>query len=915
MGLFSGKKKTYRDFSYSRLINDDYLPDVIGQAITTYVLDKDNTKSLTDLMLEYGWSANNVKWDAAYRWAKKGKYFYGLPTTTAVTATDFTGSESLEDVLQSLTGRTDLTYVYSKFVPGNFRHGMWQQLISTQNYNATTNILGSLTSSLGTTCWLHNATNYLTSETREAVEDTMLEHWGLSPKSGATNIRSQDLNAADTPDGISNTGSNYVRVEYACSFAGVERIKTVETTKVTTTVKTPDPNEEGSYTEETSSTSSDTTTNTTNWNGVTLPNNVISSVDVGTGTSQTTESDPVDTQTTTDETTGVITEVVTEVTRVITTNTVSINVIAYFNMSFGIYDYNPDSETIDTTTVLDDRDSGDYDPTAPLVPSGEDTDDSPDYFMVCYEYTSGSALHIGYFTYQYGSGNYPALDGITGTEVADFGQHFPRMYFRLDGKRLISDEYSQTEGYKASKKLGNKLDLSWLDVGEEIYNSLSSLGKIRDVMMILMVPANTENAIEQEYLYNYFHTLCMLRPKYTEKNWTIYSTESSHSGSATVPASDLDTFDMRLGAFMESSDTYIATSNQMDSIGYARITGSIGNIGAVASGRGTGKLPFKYEYRQDNQLKYRYGVKDVDYHYYRIQVSSTQYDEVRVYNLSHQVRVGGKQVNRSGSSDELMVPLDHAFRKLFSTHDRETLYARAAQILICTEYTVKTKWYQTSIFQAITVVIAVAVSWWTGGASLSMISVLTAVATSAATMIAFSLLSKYVFSKLGSWASILATVVAVVAAVYGGYLAYTGTTGPYSLTAQNLMQASNVAFKTADASLKGQQIAMQQKFGSLQKELEEKQELLEQAQDELNQGSNTISDWIFLQATHGYINLGETPDQMITRTLNTNIGTLALQLPDVYLSQALSLPSSVEIMQLMQQKLYTVPDDELNPLM
>ncbi|UZN24123.1 hypothetical protein [Klebsiella phage pKP-BM327-1.2] len=906
MGLFSGKKKTYRDFSYSRLIEDDYLPDVMGQAITTYVLDKDNTKSLTDLMLEYGWSANNVKWDAAYRWAKKGKYFYGLPTTTAVTATDFTGSESLEDVLQALTGHTDLTYVYSKFVSGNFRHGMWQQLISTQNYNATTNILGSLTSSLGTTCWLHNAINYLTSETREAVEDTMLEHWGLSPKSGATNIRSQDLNAADTPDEVSATGSNYVRVEYACSFAGVERIKTVETTKVTTTIKTPDPNEEGSYTEETSSTSSDTTTNTTNWNGVTLPDNVISSVDVGTGTSEVNESDPVDTQTTVDETTGVITEVVTEVTRVITTNTVSVNVIAYFNMSFGVYDYNPDTETIDTTTVLDDQDSGDYDPTAPLVPSGEDTDDSPDYFMVCYEYMSGSTLHIGYFTYEYGSGNYPALDGITGTEVADFGQHFPRMYFRLNGKRLISDDYSQTEGYKTSKKLGNKLDLDWLEVGDEIYNSLSSLSKVRDVLLILQVPANTENVIEREYLFNYFYTLCNIRPEYTE---TMWDNSGNTGGSEDVPTSDLDTYKMHIGGMIKSEDTDIATYNNMDLLGYAKITGSIGPKGSVTSGYAEdGVIPTK---NSDGT----YGTKSMTYHFYKFQSSDTEYEEVRVYELTHSVRVGGSKVTRGHEHDQLMVPLDHAFRKMFSTHDRETLYARALQILICTEYTVKTKWYQTGLFQAVTVVVAVAVSWWTGGASLSLISALTAVATAAGTMIAFSLLSKYVFSKLGSWASILATVVAVVAAVYGGYVYFSGSTGPFSLTAKNLMQISNIAFKASDASMKGQQIAMQQKLGSLQKELEEKQEVLQQAQDELNQGSNTISDWIFLQATNGYVNLGETADQMIARTLNTNIGALALQLPDMYLSQALSLPSSVEIMQFMQQKLYTVPDDELNPLM
>lgn len=82
MGIFSGKKKTYRDFSYARLIEDDYLPDVIGQAITTYVLSKDNTESLTDLMLEYGCSANNYKWNNAYRWAAKpGKYSYGAKVT------------------------------------------------------------------------------------------------------------------------------------------------------------------------------------------------------------------------------------------------------------------------------------------------------------------------------------------------------------------------------------------------------------------------------------------------------------------------------------------------------------------------------------------------------------------------------------------------------------------------------------------------------------------------------------------------------------------------------------------------------------------------------------------------------------------------------------------------------------------
>lgn len=910
MGLFSGKKKTYRDFSYTRLIDDDYLPNVIGQAITTYVLDDTNTSSLTDLMLEYGWSANNYKWDSVYRWAvKPDKYHYGVPSVSAVALSDFTGAESLEEVLQTITGQSNLDYVYSRFVPGNFRHGMWQRLISLEGYNATTNILNDRTSSVGTTCWLHDATNYLTAETSAAVEAEMLEHWGYSPTSGETNTRTQDLTRADTPDAVSLTGSNFARIEYACSFAGVSRITTVETTKVTTTVRTPDGS--GGYVDEVTETSSDTTTNDTDWNGFTLPPDIISSVDVGTNTVETDETDPEETDTTTDPVTGVITIVVTDVSRHITTKTVTVNVIAYFDITFGAFDYNPASENIDSDTVLDDNDSGIYDPNAELDPSGEDTEEAPDYFMVCYQWVTGTTTHIGYFTYQYGSGDYPDLDGITGTEVADFGQHFPRIYFRLDGTRLDNDSQIGTDAYKTSKRIGRKLGMSWLEVADQIYESMSSLDKIRDILMIQSIPANTENELEQEYLYNYFKTLCLVRPDFTEDMWTTVTLPEGETPdpNADPEPSDADTFELHQGCLVKSQDTDISIYNNMSVLGYARITGSIGGKGTAASG-----------YAEDGLIPAHIsgggiGAIAQSYHYYQFQVTETEYEEVRVYELDHRVRVGGHNVTKGHENDQLMVPLDHAFRHLFSAHDRETLYARAAQLLICTEYTVKTKWYQTGIFQAVTVVVAVVISWWTAGASMTLVGALTAVATAAGTMVAFSLLSKYVFSKLGSWASILATVVAVVAAVYSGYLAFSGTSGPFSVTAQNLMQVSNIAFKTADASLKGQQIALQQKMGSLQKEMEDKQDLLQSAQDELSQGSNTISDWIFLQATSGYVNLGETPEQMIARTLNTNVGTLALQLPDMYLAQALSLPSSVEIMQLMQQKLYTVPDDELNPLM
>lgn len=53
----------------------------------------------------------------------------------------------------------------------------------------------------------------------------------------------------------------------------------------------------------------------------------------------------------------------------------------------------------------------------------------------------------------------------------------------------------------------------------------------------------------------------------------------------------------------------------------------------------------------------------------------------------------------------------------------------------------------------------------------------------------------------------------------------------------------------------------------------------------------------------GYTYMGEHPEQYFARTLNTNIGSLALELPNIYLAQGLSLPSDVAIMQGIQQNI------------
>lgn len=893
MGIFSGKKKTYRDFSLARLIEDDYLPDIIGQAVTTYVLSETNTKSLTDLMLEYGWSAVDRKWNSAYRWAaKEPNYYYGVPKATVVAESDFTGAASLQEVLQSITGQSALDYTYSKFVPGNFRHAMWQLLVSNHNYTATTNILGRQTAEVGSTCWLYNATNYIDPTTKENGNDVLFEHWGYSPTSGVTNDRSQDLNREDTPDLISGTGDNYVRVEYASSLAGVTKTTTKTTTKVTTVVKTP--NDEGGYDEETSSTSGDTTNTDYDYGSFNIPEDTISKTEVVTSNNDSTETDPPDVVTSTDPVTGVITEVTTEVTRDINIKVLSLNIIAYFNMDFGIYNFNPDMSDVDTTTELNTDDEGNYDPNAPLKPSGEDEQGSDDYFMVCYTYSVGSTLHIGYFTYMYGSGSYPSLDGITGTVVEDFGKHMPRMYFRADGNNLLEDSRSETEPYITSKKFGRKLEMPWLEVGEEIYNSIGSMDKVRDLYIEMLVPANTETHVEQKYLVNYFKTMYNLRPA-VPKTWTD-------------PDNDFEQFAVHEGAYVISSDIETSSNIACSYIGYALINGNIGS--ATASGRGVGKKPTVIPSSGAESSM------DINYHYYQQQVTDTQYEEVRVYDLSSAIRVGGTDINRSGDSEELMIPLDYAFRQKFTPHERETLYARAMNIVIGTEYTVKTKWYQTGVFKAVTIVVAVVVSWWTGGASLSLIGAVTAVATAVGTYVIFSLLSKFVFSKLGGVFAIVAMVAAIAVAIYSGYIYVSGATGPFNLTALDLIQVSNYAFKASNSAIQGELTVQQQRMNNLQTEIENKTNELEAAQKELAGRTTSIDNNTFLNSISGFGYVGDTPESYYGRSLDTNIGVIALDLPTLFLSQTLSLESSVSIFARMQQNIDKPSelDDMINAL-
>lgn len=64
----------------------------------------------------------------------------------------------------------------------------------------------------------------------------------------------------------------------------------------------------------------------------------------------------------------------------------------------------------------------------------------------------------------------------------------------------------------------------------------------------------------------------------------------------------------------------------------------------------------------------------------------------------------------------LLVPLDHTISAKYAAQDREQ-HSRALHYVFNTKQIIKIKWYQTSLFQFLVIVVMIIITIWTGGAS------------------------------------------------------------------------------------------------------------------------------------------------------------------------------------------------------
>jgi hypothetical protein len=504
------------------------------------------------------------------------------------------------------------------------------------------------------------------------------------------------------------------------------------------------------------------------------------------------------------------------------------------------------------------------------------------YFHTIYEDKLNN--NFGWFTYRIGSGGDFKLDNVYNPAVNDVGSYFPWTYFRYN--KVKGNEDKNDPGYLAAKKMLKKINLKYDDICDNIHEN-PDIADVEQAMMIWAIEADSQNKLDQRYLYEYFDNTFV------------------DSGGMPYDLSHEDLADPYKVANLINNSALVIQDARfkmgLSNMGmYKRaFAGSIGPVGAYSSGELD--LFFEYQYTQDSEggavtSTFQYPVPS---HFYRKQVSPGWYEEILVMGLAVQYHIWGDyQVTANGDTaddrfDLLLIPLDLAVTKEFSLLQREELYSRSLYFVFNARVTVHLKWYQSDFFQFLMIVVSIAIMLYTGmdtftgflaaTATMTATQILMAVLLTGLeyliTAIAFKLFIKVVGVKL-------AFIVAIIGMAYG-MTAQMGDKLGMELSkempfAGDLLKVSTGLGKAVKSEVAGDMAGMQKELADMQTDLKALGVQIKTVEDEMAENS-TYAAYIPLTA--------EEPEDFFNRTIHAgNIGMIGIDAVSNYVERSLMLP-------------------------
>jgi hypothetical protein len=492
-------------------------------------------------------------------------------------------------------------------------------------------------------------------------------------------------------------------------------------------------------------------------------------------------------------------------------------------------------------------------------------DDAADYFHTKYTVNG----NVRYAMYRAGEGTYPTLDAVFETQHDELtGSYYPFAYFRFDKRSEIVDK--TTAAYASSRKLVKYLGMDYDQVAEAIDEN-PDIADVQQAMVIMAVPANTQNPLEQRYLFDFFDAQYAGRGT----QWKTPTQGKIAALQAADPNANRHTVviqDKRFKMALSDAGLY-----------KRRVAGSIGAIGSYTSGVAT-------ETVTERLVDYDTGVpydqpRQIKYHFYRRQVSTGIYEEIQVADLQLLYHVlDGYAVTADEQDDILLIPLDRSITQDYTIPERERLYARSLHYVFNSVQVIKVKWYQTGIFQVIAAIVAVVIAVYTGqfqiigaalaGSTTAVLTLVTNFLISVVVTEAFKLFAQAVGGEL-------ALAIAAIAAVYAGFTMLQSGSLAGAPWAKDLLLLATGLAKGVSAFYTEQMSKLMGEFSSFLDLRDEKQKELDEAMKLLENGNYLSPITIF----------GESPNEFYNRTVHSgNVGVLSIGAISKFVDTALRLP-------------------------
>jgi len=512
---------------------------------------------------------------------------------------------------------------------------------------------------------------------------------------------------------------------------------------------------------------------------------------------------------------------------------------------------------------------------------------SSEYYHVKFSYTPAGASEpvLKYWSYEDGSGGYGSIDNIYLTDFNEIGHFMPNIYFRLEDQNVSKKEERWYPPHITTTKLCKFLGYEYQKFGDDLHSQEGSSG-YEQVYMTMGVPLTTDVQIEMQYLFDYFSLLYYNTP--------VASGVSSFSD-----------FTPRNGQAIKISDKAFTTTLSHQGIAKRRIAGKLGKIGFCETGERTIGHVEGYSVRGiGGVLAPTTKVVNTQCHYFRKQVSDIFYEEVAVYGASLRYHIyGSHHVVATTNDGKLLIPLDHAITSVVPIMKREELFSRSFHLVFNTVTITEEKWYASSAFRIIVIIVAIAICYFSAGGlsgiSASLVSLgtmtMTAMAIAALENIAIAMAlkfgSEYLVSEFGAEMGMAGAILMTAAAIY-----LSQGTDPSSISwGENLLAASNSMLTASNDAI----AEMGNAFNDLTQEfslmMDAQAEEMKAAQKLLGTDL-TLNPFDFIGRETVFID-GESPDDFYYRTIHAgNVGATGITAQSNYVANALRLPSFAETM-------------------